>query len=112
MGKGLRVGGSLEGGEVPHRTFIRAYCRPHRSALLRHERHVLVPVAAQVSGQNAGLDERHLGDPQALVEQRMGQRLLLTFLVGLDHPLAPGVGELDCSTLALEREFWSFPATI
>ena len=49
-------------------------------------------------GQNPGLDERHLCHTKILVQQRVVQFLLFSFLIGFDDPLAAGIGEFHGAT--------------
>src|SRR5882724_735775 len=66
---------------------------------LGHQRQVIGDVPAQVAGQDSGLDEGQLRQPQILLKQWMCQLLLLPFLIGLNHEFAPLVSKLERAAL-------------
>ena len=66
----------------------------------RNQRDVIRNIAAQMTGEDASLNERQLAEAQILIQQRMVQGFLFALLVGGDDAFAPGVGEFDRAAFA------------
>ena len=79
---------------------IKAMCCPILFSF-GHERQIIRKIAAQMPGQDARLDERHLSHAQVLFQQRMVEALLFPFLVRFDDELATRVRELDRAAFPL-----------
>ncbi len=63
--------------------------------LLWNERQIVGNVASQVAGENPCLHKGNLPDTNLLAEQRVVERFLFAFLIGLDNELPPLVREFN-----------------